>query len=723
METISGIVNNVVYHNDQNGYTVLSIATDEDLVTCTGYLPEIREGENVEFTGEYKDHIKYGIQFNIKTYKTNLPSSLAGVERYLSSGIIKGIGETTAKRIVAKFGISTFDVLESAPHMLAQIKGISLKKALAFSASFNEQSALRHVLLFLHEHNISAAYAKKIVNQYKDATIEIIRNNPYRLAIDIDGIGFKIADSIAYRLGVAHDAPERITAAIRHILWEAAYDGHIYLLQDELIRQVRTITNVAAEIIENELINMQIKKIIIKENDEIFLTPLYHSEISVARRLMALANVKPLDKPLDIVLDIELSEGQKDAVIASFQGGVLVITGGPGTGKTTVITTIIHLLESKGLEIELAAPTGRAAKRMSEATGRKAKTVHRLLEVTFLSNDAHRQQFNKNEDNPLEADVVIIDEASMLDIMLTNNLLKAIAPGTRLIFVGDIDQLPSVGAGNVLGDIIESGTVNVIRLTEIFRQAAKSAIILNAHRINKGKMPIFGGQESDFFIASRTRMEDVPVTIADIVTRRLPENMNIDINDIQVLTPMRKSIIGVEGLNTLLQMKINPPSVTKAEWEFGSTIFREGDKVMQIKNNYDLPWELIDENGIVDKGSGVFNGDIGIIHSIDPATGQITVQYDDVFVKYENKHLEELELAYAVTVHKSQGSEYKCVVIPIYSGPYMLMTRNLLYTAVTRAKSLCIIVGTEDAVQKMIDNNRITQRNTALKKRLVEVII
>ena len=750
--TLTGIVENIVYHNEDNGYTVfaifceeipLTIASyqddDDKIITCTGHFPDLREGETVQITGSFVNNPRFGWQLAVSHAQKTAPNTTTAIEKYLGSGVIKGIGARMAKRIVAKFGTETLDILEDEPERLAEIKGITQKRAVEFAESFHAQTEIRRVMIFLHEYGISPVYAKKIFKAYKEATVEIVRNNPYKLADDIDGIGFKKADAIAHRIGISREAPERITAGLKYILWESGSDGHTFLPADKLVAQTVELLGVPGTLVDNQMIQMQLARIIIREKDPedanrtlVFLSSHYYAEIAVARNLTALAAAHRIPEKnggdvhvtiaaLEKETKIELSDGQREAIASALTEGVLVITGSPGTGKTTAINTLIALLEHRGLKVMLAAPTGRAAKRMSEATGREAKTVHRLLEVSYISNDSRRQVFKRNEDEPLETDVLIVDEASMLDISLTSSLLKAVPVGTRLILVGDVDQLPSVGAGNVLKDVITSEAVKVVRLTEIFRQAAESAIITNAHKINRGLYPDIDLKDKDFFFVHRNRQEDVIASLLDLVTRRLPAYKDCkSFHDIQVLTPMRKSALGVSGLNGLLQAKLNPPQPGKNEREFGQNLFREGDKVMQIRNNYDATWEIYDSDGYLDsEGEGVFNGDMGIIESIDEDGGALMVLFDDNrTVKYDFTQLDELELAYAVTVHKSQGSEYRIVVMPTLGGPPMLLTRNLLYTAVTRAKELCVLVGLPECLNRMVDNNRITARCTALSRRL-----
>jgi len=780
-DRLKGMVESIIYHNDENGFTVFTMRVDnqvgdnvDDLTTCTGYISAPIEGENLKLEGTYVQNPRYGLQLSVTKYERTRPSSDFGIEKYLASGAIKGMGAKTAKLIVAKFGDKTFDILENEPEKISTIKGISLKKALGFAESFHAQADQRRVMLFLQEYGISTAFGLKIYKRYQEETIEAIKANPYRLADDIDGIGFRTADAIAFKLGISRDAPERVSAGVRYCLWEAAGEGHTCIPESQLVHQVTELLLAPAELIDGELVRMQMDRLIVREklpagqeadvvprgeqDSLVFVTPLYYAEIAVAAKLANLAALnimvteaalttnagqEPFAAPnarasrssagsssvntdvfaLEHETGITLSHGQRQAVIAAISQGVLVITGGPGTGKTTTINTIIGMLESKGLEVTLAAPTGRAAKRMTEATGREAKTVHRLLEVNFMSEDSRRQVFNKNEESPLETDVLIVDEVSMVDILLMQSLLKAVATGTRLILVGDVDQLPSVGPGNVLKDLIDSGTVPTARLTEVFRQAAESAIITNAHLINKGQYPELNIKEKDFFFVRRQTPEDVLNTILDLVASRLPSYKNFDpCHDIQVLSPMRKSHLGVTHLNNLLQAKLNPPARDKKEREFRQVIFRVGDKVMQIRNNYDASWEMVNERGhTINQGEGVFNGDMGSILEIDEEFG-VTVCFDDGRrIVYDFSQLEELELAYAVTVHKAQGSEYRVVVIPVFNGPPMLLTRNLLYTAVTRARELAVLVGEPTTLHRMVDNNRITHRYTALARRLKDI--
>ncbi|MCL2364441.1 MAG: AAA family ATPase [Defluviitaleaceae bacterium] len=823
-----GTVENVIFHSEDSGYSVFILRIDDEsdpkdaqlslamymteeegCLTCTGHFPNLYEGERLHINGRFVNHARYGWQLAVGHARRLKPTGLASIERYLGSGIIKGLGERTAKRIVARFGAETFDIIANEPERLASLRGISEKMAYKFSEAFHAQTAQRQAILFLQEYGITPGLAMRIYKKYGDETVELVRSNPFRLADDIDGIGFKTADAIARRLGCEINSAERISAGVRYLLWEASNEGHTYLPQNTLIQQACTLLNVQTPVIENELIRMQMERLIIREvprrpsntttneADEpyVFVSALYYAERGVAQMLNTLtmasapsrsptelnAEAAPVkndlsphasswgntainndpaqidsshhggskgavppsrgselrSEVLSFDFGIALSPGQAQAIAAAMTQGVLVITGGPGTGKTTVINTLIGLLERNDNTVVLAAPTGRAAKRITEATGREAKTLHRLLEVNFISEDARRVVFNRNDENPLECDVLIVDEASMIDTLLMNSLLKAVALGTRLILVGDVDQLPSVGPGSVLRDIIDSGAVAVVRLTEIFRQAQESAIITNAHRVNQGQYPATNEREKDFFFVQRNNIDAVAETVVDLVINRLPAYLPGEIKDIktdiQVLTPMRKSNLGVNHLNTLLQARLNPPAPNKNERESGATLFRTGDKVMQIRNNYDAAWELLETASkssarpaatrpprIIDRGTGVYNGDMGIITSIDEEN--LTVLFDDNRrVVYEFSQLDDLELAYAVTVHKSQGSEYKVVIIPLYGGPPMLLTRNLLYTAITRARTLCVLVGLPDTMHRMVDNNRVTRRYTALTLRLQEL--
>ncbi len=731
---ITGTVEDIIFQNKENGYTVFSIDTEEEEVTCVGIVPQIHTGESLKMIGSWVVHQTYGRQFQVSLFEKAVPTTKEGMEKYLSSRIIKGLGPKMAKKIVERFGEATFYVIEEKPDRLAEIKGISYEKAMMISSVFQEQHQLRSAVVFLQGLGISTAYAMKIYKKYKERTYDIVKQNPYRLADDIFGIGFKMSDKLAAAMGITPDSPHRVKSGIKYILNQEAGNGHVYLPKGLLIEKAEELLGIHPAVIENSIMELQVDNQIWQERlsgeDIVYLNTYYSAEMAVAKKLLELAEAYEVSNKANIDGEIEafekssgifLAERQKEAVREAMSNGLLVITGGPGTGKTTTINTIIGILKEEETEIVLAAPTGRAAKRMTEATGMEAQTIHRLLGINFINDDSRRQTFDKNEDDPIEADVIIIDESSMVDILLMNSLLRAISHGTRLILVGDVDQLPSVGPGNVLKDIIRSERIKVVKLNEIFRQAQESAIIMNAHRINQGLEPVLNEKERDFFFLRRASVEDVVSAIVQLVTKRLPNFVPCDpVSDIQILTPMRKSPVGVQNLNMVLQRTLNPPMKEKKEKEYRSTVFRQGDKVMQIKNNYNTAWRIYNEFGRrVEEGTGVFNGDEGVILDIDEINETITVLFDDnKRVDYDFTQLDELELAYAITIHKSQGSEYPVVIIPIHSGPYMLMSRNLLYTAVTRAKQLVVIVGLQETMKKMIDNNREINRYSSLSCRI-----
>lgn len=735
-EVIEGLITDIIYYNEENGYAVCEVEIDEERSVCVGSLPGISAGENIKAVGTWKTHPTYGDQFSIVTYEKQMPKTKKSIEKYLASGIIKGIGPTIAKRIVKKFEDKTIEILEKEPERLEEVKGISLSKAQKIGETFQAQSELRNVMLFLQDYGISPTYALKIYKKYKARTIDIIKTNPYRLADDIHGIGFKKADIIADMIGISRESEHRIKSAIKYILMQSSQNGNTFLYKDKLYDLVSKLVNVEVELIDNALLELQMNKEIFQDNKSeairVYLAVFYYAELNVARKLLDIAavKIKDDDKKINNTIDeiqksqdLQLAKNQRLALKEAATKGVLVVTGGPGTGKTTTINSIIYLLEQQGNEILLAAPTGRAAKRMSEATDREAYTIHRLLENNFLSEDTTSQMFERNEENPLEADVVIIDEVSMVDILLMNSLLKAIMPGTRLILVGDVDQLPSVGPGNVLKDLIESECLDVVVLDEIFRQAQESAIVMNAHRINTGRYPVMNEKNKDFFFIKRIAHESVIETVIDLIKTRLPKFYNCSpIEDIQVLTPMRKSILGVDSLNKELQDALNPKSSRKREKEYRESLFREGDKVMQIKNNYNIAWKILNKYDYpIDEGLGVFNGDVGKVKEIDNRNEKLTVIFDDKkIVEYDYSNLDELQLAYAITIHKSQGSEHPIVILPIHSGPHMLLSRNLLYTAVTRAKKYVVIVGIEETVRKMVDNKREINRCSSLDERINE---
>lgn len=741
--TIEGNVENIIFTNVENGYSVFCIYSEDyaDIfpdaeIICVGYTPNLNEGEYMKITGTAVTHPTYGKQLQVEIYEKSIPKTEKGIQKYLASGVIKGIGKKTAEKIIEKFGINTLDIIERNPEKLSEIRGISIEKAIEIGEIFAEQAELRKAMIFLQDYGISTVFAVKIYNHYKHNTIKIIQSNPYSLSDEIFGIGFKLADNIAEKVGIAKDSDYRIKAGIKFVLNQSAnLSGNVYLPENELIERSKAILEIDEDYIIPCISTLQMERQICVEKSQdgniIFLNSYYYAESYVAKKLLELSmNKMNYNKTYDLWLkdiekekDIVLASEQKNAIKEAMVNGVMVITGGPGTGKTTTINSIIAMLKNDDYEIELCAPTGRAAKRMTEATGIEAQTIHRLLGITYVNENKKRQTFDKDEDNPIEADVIIVDESSMIDILLMSNLLRAIPNGTRLILVGDVDQLPSVGAGNVLKDIINSNCIKVIRLKEIFRQARKSAIVMNAHRINNGEYPILNEKDSDFFFIKRHDMDLLNQTIVELITKRLPKFLNItDLKDIKVLCPMRKTPIGIINLNSILQNALNPPSNYKKEKEFRNTIFREGDKVMQIKNNYNMVWKLYNDQSFVDEGVGIFNGDEGIIIDIDKNNETLTVMFDECKrVKYDFSQLDELDLSYAITIHKSQGSEYKAVIIPIHSGAPMLLTRNLLYTGVTRAKQLAVIVGIPETLNKMVDNNNEVNRYTYLKNRIVHL--
>jgi exodeoxyribonuclease V alpha subunit len=749
MERFKGYVNKIVYRNEDNGYTVFELELDGDELTCVGNVPYVTEGEFVEVTGEYTEHSVYGQQLKVETCEDIPPEDEKSVERYLASGAIKGIGAALASRIVRRFKADTLRIIEQEPERLAEIKGISRRMAVEISDNVTAKRDMRNAMMFLQDYGISMALSAKIYNQYGASVYTIMKENPYRLADDIAGVGFRIADEIARKAGIEADSDFRIKSGIMYTLLQATGSGHIYLPQGELLEQLNTLLDTEIKDIDRHLSDLSMdKKIVVKqqlqENEAstdagdgeyqaerlVYGASYYYMEMSVAYALKALDARESIDK--DKIADrirriekaekIELDDRQRDAVIQAISSGLLVITGGPGTGKTTTINTIIRYFEGEGMEIRLAAPTGRAAKRMTEATGCEAQTIHRMLELSGAPEDDRSASFLRNEENPIDADVIIIDEMSMVDIFLMNSLLKAVTPGTRLILVGDVNQLPSVGPGNVLRDIIASERFNVVKLTKIFRQATESDIIVNAHKINAGEKFPIGPSSRDFIFIRREEAGNVIGAMITLVSQKLPKYVDAKPFDIQVLTPTRKGMLGVERLNTVLQEYLNPKDSSKQEKEIGTTIFREGDKVMQIKNNYQIEWETRGKHGIpTDRGMGVFNGDMGVVDNINFYSEKLTVKFeDDRYVEYPFKQLDELELAYAVTVHKSQGSEYPAVVIPLLSGPRMLMNRNILYTAVTRAKKCVCIVGTEEVFYGMVENGNEQKRYSTLAKRIQE---
>lgn len=735
MEELKGIVFDIIYRNEDNGYTVALLETDSNITTITGSFPSDLTNETLLMYGKYTKHPKYGEQFQVEAYSVLLPTQLDAIENYLASGMIKGIGPSTAKKIIEAFGNDTFSIIQNNPERLTEIEGIGEVKAKTISESFINQLDIKEIMMFLQSHNISPNYAVKIYKQYGKNTIPIIKENPYKLAEDVFGIGFKLADKIASSIGVERQSSFRIASGVKYLLMEGAAKGHSYLPQNVLVNMAVTLLDTDKEVIALEIRNMAFQDKLHIENingqECIYYIPYHKAELHVCNKLVSLRSVDYglTDQEIDNEIStsqlnnsIELTHTQALAVKQAIKNGVTVITGGPGTGKTTIIKTIIDILEKINKKVLLCAPTGRAAKKITEATNREAKTIHRMLEYAFGESDSNLT-FNKNEDSPLDADAVIVDEVSMIDIILMNNLLRAVKLGTRLILVGDVDQLPSVGAGNVLKDIICSEAIETIRLDKIFRQAQGSNIIENAHRINSGSMPICNEKDSDFFFMKKSTNKEISYLIAELYTQRLPLKYSIDpVKDIQVLSPMKKGDAGVIELNNKLQEIINPPSKLKAEKTVGKVIFRVGDKVMQVKNNYQLPWNIHYDDGKSIDGEGVYNGDIGYIIFINEKEQELIVEFDDKKEAiYNFSQLDELILAYASTVHKSQGSEFPIVIMPMTWAPEMLLTRNLLYTAVTRAKNLVVLVGQEKYVEFMVKNDKIDDRYSALDLRLKQV--
>ena len=732
MESLAGYVEHIIYRNADNGYTVLNLVSGEDEITCVGIFSAIAEGENIEAQGEYTEHPTYGQQFKVTSFEEKAPEDEEAIERYLGSGAIKGIGLAMAARIVRRFKGDTFRIIEEEPERLAEIKGISNRKAMEIASQVNEKRDLRQAMIFLQQYGITMNLAVKVYQAYGQDVYGIIRENPYRLADDIGGVGFRTADEIAARVGIRMDSDFRVRSGILYTLLQASGEGHTYLPETELTPRASKLLNVTAEQVEKQYMDLAIeRKIILKQMEDqtqIYAASFYYMEANTATMLKRLnvsydvsdAEIEQRIRGIEKKSGMTLDEHQVTAVKEAVRNGLLVITGGPGTGKTTTINTIIRYFELEGLEIFLAAPTGRAAKRMSETTGFEARTVHRMLELNGGAEGSGG--FERDESNPLEADVIIVDEMSMVDISLMYSLLKAISVGTRLILVGDVNQLPSVGPGSVLRDIIQSHACNVVMLTKIFRQASTSDIIVNAHKINHGEEVILDNKSMDFFFLKRYDADVIINVVLQLIKQKLPKFVDATPYDIQVLTPMRKGLLGVERLNGILQRYMNPPANDKVEKEYGSTVFREGDKVMQTKNNYQLAWEIRTKFGLtVDKGLGIFNGDMGIIRQINDFAEQMIIEFDEGrMVEYPYKLLDELELAYAITIHKSQGSEYPAVVIPLLGGPMMLMNRNLLYTAVTRARKCVTLVGNEVTFQQMIRNTSQQKRYSGLCDRLKE---
>lgn len=729
MEVIKGYVEHIVFRNEENGYTVFHLTNRDGELTCVGTFPYIGEGEMLEVSGEYANHNVYGMQLQVISHQVKEPEDLVSIERYLGSGAIKGLGSALAGRIVRKFKDDTFRIIEEEPERLAEVKGISERKAREISEQVEEKKDMRKAMIYLQKYGISLALAAKIYEHYGQSIYRVMEENPYQLADHVQGVGFKTADEIAAKVGIHTDSDFRIRSGIFYVLLQSVTDGHVYLPQEELLRRTMQLLEVEICDIQKYLMDLAMeKKVVLKEKEDgvrVYPAHYYYLELNSAKMLHDL-NVSyeiaedAIEKRLQQIeedAELSLDELQRTAVKEAVRNGVLVLTGGPGTGKTTTINAMIHFFESEGMDIFLAAPTGRAAKRMTEATGCEARTIHRMLELAYApGNDDNRMEFARNQENPLETDVIIIDEMSMVDLPLMHVLLNAVMVGTRLILVGDQDQLPSVGAGSVLKDLIKSECFPVITLTKIFRQAEQSDIVVNAHKINRGEEVILDNKSRDFFFLKRQDANTIISVVIALIQKKLPKYVGADPFDIQVLTPMRKGLLGVERLNTILQQYLNPPDKSKEEKQYGDKLFRVGDKVMQIKNNYQLEWEIATKYGlVVDKGIGVFNGDIGRIISINSYTETVEVEYEEKKkVNYPFQLLDELELAYAITIHKSQGSEYPAVVIPLLQGPRQLYHRNLIYTAVTRAKKCVTLVGSDVTFQEMIRNANEQNRYTSL---------
>lgn len=735
MEEIKGYVEHIVYRNEDNGYTVFNLNNEDGDLTCVGTFLYIEEGELLKLTGEYVNHSLYGLQLSVSESEVCEPEDLMSIERYLGSGAIRGVGAALAGRIVRKFKEDTFRIIEEEPERLAEVKGISERKAREIAEQVEEKKDMRQAMIYLQKYGISTTLAAKIYQYYGNGIYRVLEENPYQMADHISGVGFRTADEIAKRIGIHTDSDYRIRSGIFYTLLQGVNAGHIFLDEELLARRAGQLLEVDLEHIEKYLMDLSMeRKVILKEADgvkRVYPSNYYYMEMNTAKMLHdlnvtydvsetgVLHRLAQIEKNMDLPLD----EKQREAVVEAVRHGVLVLTGGPGTGKTTTINAMIHYFESDGADILLAAPTGRAAKRMTETTGYEAQTVHRLLEVSGNPEDEEQKNgFSRNRDNPLETDVIIVDEMSMVDLPLMHALLSAVCVGTRLILVGDRNQLPSVGPGSVLKDIIASKCFPVVKLTRIFRQAGESDIVVNAHKINRGEPVILDNKSRDFFFLKRQDANTIISVVLTLIQKKLPKYVNAEPYDIQVLTPMRKGLLGVERLNGILQEYLNPPSPSKAEKEYGDKKFREGDKVMQIRNNYQIEWEVCTKYGMtVDKGLGVFNGDMGIIREINTYAETMTVEFDEHRqVSYSFQSLDELELAYAITIHKSQGSEYPAVVIPLLQGPRQLYNRNLIYTAVTRARKCVTLVGSEQVFADMIRNNNELNRNSSLAEQIRE---
>ena len=729
MIMIDGTVETIIYENKENGYTVCDVSSAGQLITMTGYMPNLTEGERIEAHGDWFTHMEYGDQFKVEYYERHMPSNEVEIEKYLASGLLPGIGKATAKKIVKEFGADALEVIEKTPDKLMVIPGLTKKKVDEIYKKYVELIGVRDAIMFFQQFGMRASSAVRAYQIFGEKTVDTIKSNPYIMVGSVDGVSFSAADTMAEKLGFCMDSYERVSCGIKFLLRQIGYlNGHTYLPRQTVTGNAAQNLNIELEKAENVIAEMLLREEIIQINygeyDAIYLSEFYRAEKRVAQRLLEMSELvfdidgAQIDKMIEEVEKknkILLAEAQLEAVKCVFENSAMVITGGPGTGKTTIIKTIIELMEASGKRVMLTAPTGRAAKRMTEVCGIEAKTIHRLLEITPGENEVGNR-FARNENNKLDCDVLIVDEMSMVDILLMDSLLAALSRGTRIVMVGDSDQLPSVGAGNVLKDIIESDSLTCIKLTEIFRQARESMIVVNAHRINHGEMPLLNDQDNDFFLVTRDDPMTIPDTIADLCARRLPRHYGLNgISQIQVLTPTRKSIIGVTNLNAILQDRLNPPSPDKAEYVTSKCVYRLGDKVMQIKNNYQMEWERLDGS---EKGLGIFNGDVGFISDISSNSQKLTVIFDDRAVVYDFMLLDELELAYAATVHKSQGSEFDAVIMPMCETHRLLMTRNLLYTAITRAKKLVVLVGREEVIKCYVDNDNIQKRFSGLKDKM-----
>ena len=735
LEKTQGYVEHIVYRNEDNGYTVFQLENEDGELTCVGNFTSLSEGEMLEVSGEYTNHNLYGLQLKVSAYEFKEPEDVISIERYLGSGAIKGIGVKMAGKIVDKFRGDTFRIIEEEPERLAEIKGISLKKAMDISVQLEEKRDMRKAMIFLQKYGISVTLGAKIYERYGRNVYQVIEENPYQIADQIQGVGFKTADEIAAQVGIRPNSEFRIRSGLLYTLQQSASEGHIYLPADSLLYRTSRLLETEISDLEKHLMDLNMeKKIVLKETEgqlRVYPARLYYLELHTAAMLDALNVSYDLDEEsfqerLEKIRKsekLDLDVKQRTAVLEAARNGLFILTGGPGTGKTTTINTMIHFFEGLGMEIRLAAPTGRAAKRMTETTGYEAQTIHRLLEVSGNPEEAHAESgFSRNKENPLETDVIIIDEMSMVDLPLMHALLEAISVGTRLILVGDQNQLPSVGPGSVLKDMIRSERFAIVKLTKIFRQAGESDIVVNAHKINAGELVVLDNKSKDFFFLKRSDSDVILRVVLALVQEKMPRYVNADPLEIQVLTPMKKGLLGVERLNAMLQRYLNPPSPEKKETEQGGRLFRAGDKVMQIKNNYQLEWEIRTARGLtIDSGQGVFNGDMGVIREIDLFEETVEVEFDEQRrITYPFAMLEELELAYAITIHKAQGSEYPAVVLPLLPGPRLLYNRNLLYTAVTRAKKCITIVGSEETFQDMIQNKSEQERYTSLDERIRE---